>query len=137
MRRVNEFDPEIPDLDNIVRLYPMDQYLAEHLVFFETFFGQGDRKTRGINRQIEFLEDVGQCPDVVFVAVREDDRGQVVAIFFEKIEIRNRYVDAIRRFLGKAHAGVDDDHLIGVPDAHAVHPEFADPAQGNYLNFIQ
>ena len=74
--------------------------------------------------------------DVVFVAVRQDDRGQIVAIFFEKIEIRDRNIDAVRRFLGKSHAGVDDDHLIAVADAHAVHPELADAAERNYFDLF-
>ena len=70
---------------------------------------------------------------MVFVPVGEDQGGQVVAIFFEKIEIRDRDVDAIRRFFGKSHAGIDDDHLVAVPDAHAVHPELADAAKRYYL----
>ena len=74
-----------------------------------------------------------RAADVVFVAVGEDDGGQVVAIFFEKIEIRYRNIDPKRRFLRKAHAGVDNDHLIGVSDAHAVHPKLADPTK--WYNF--
>ena len=73
---------------------------------------------------------------MVFVAVRQDDRGQVVAIFLEKIEIRDRDIDTERRLLRKAHPGIDDDHLVGIADAHAVHPEFADTAERNYFNFV-
>src|SRR5436190_7966037 len=73
---------------------------------------------------------------MVFVAVSQDDCGQVVAILFEKVEIGNRNVHTERRFFRKAHPGVHDDHLIGVPDAHAVHPKFADAAKRNYFNFL-
>ena len=89
-----------------------------------------------VNRQVEFFEDVRERADMVFVPVRENDRGQVVAIFFEKIEIRDRDIDAIRRFLGKAHSGIDDDHLVAIADAHAVHPELADAAQWNYFDLV-
>ena len=71
---------------------------------------------------------------MVFVTVREDDRRQVVAILFEKIEIRNRDIDAVRRLFGKTHPGVDDDHLVAISDAHAVHPKFADAAKRNYFD---
>ena len=68
--------------------------------------------------------------------MRKNYCGQVVAKFFEKIEIRDRDVDAVGRFLGKTHSGVDDDHLVAISDAHAVHPKFADAAQGYYFDLI-
>ena len=69
------------------------------------------------------------------MAVREYDRGQIVAVFLEEIKIRDRDIDAVWRFLGKAHAGIDNDHFVGIADAHAVHPELADAAKRYYLNF--
>ena len=73
---------------------------------------------------------------MIFVSVSEDDRRQIVAVFFEKVEIGNRNIYAEWRFFGKSHTGVDNDHFVGVPDAHAVHPKFADAAERNYFNFI-
>ena len=66
---------------------------------------------------------------MVFVPVCQHQRRQVIAVFFKKIEIGNGNIDTEGRFLGKAHAGINNDHLIAVPDAHAVHPEFADAAE--------
>ena len=65
---------------------------------------------------------------MILVSVRQHESGEVIAVFFEEIKVRDRDVDTIRRLLGKTHAGIDDDHLIAVADTHAVHPEFADTA---------
>ena len=73
---------------------------------------------------------------MVFVAVGQDQGRQVVPVFFEKIEIWDRNVDTKGRFFGKAHARVDQDHLVAVTDAHAIHSEFTDPAERYYFNFI-
>ena len=70
---------------------------------------------------------------MVFVSVGENDRGQVVAVLFEKVEIWYRNIDTVWRFFWETHARIDDDHLIAIADAHAVHPEFADAAERNYL----
>ena len=119
----------------IVRLDAMQQHVVRACRIRSSRFSvKGERKSRRINRQIEFAENIGESADVVFVAVREDDRGQIVAIFFEKIEIWNRDIDAKRRFLRKAHPGIDDYHLVAVPDSHAVHPKFADPAERDYFD---
>ena len=71
---------------------------------------------------------------MVFVTVCQDDRRQVISIFLEKVEIRYRNINTIRRFFGKAHTGIDDDHLVAVADSHAIHPEFADTAKRDYFN---
>jgi len=66
----------------------------------------------------------------------KDNGGQVITIFFEKVEIGNRDIDAKRCFLREAHARIDNDHLAAVSDAHTVHPEFADAAERNYFYLI-
>ena len=133
MRSMNKFYFKHPDVDLLTGLNSMHQDIIEHSKFFKTLFGQSQREPAAVNRYVELLKYVGKGSDVVFVAVGEDDRGEVIAIFFEKIEVGNGNVDTERRFLGKAHARVDDDHLVAEPDAHAVHPEFTDPAERYYF----
>ena len=73
---------------------------------------------------------------MVFVPVGEYDGGQVVAILLEEIEVRDRDIDTKRRLFGKTHAGIDHDHFVAVPDAHAIHSKFADAAQRYYFKFV-
>ena len=122
-------------LEPVARRYAMQQHVIEHIVFAKPLLAQCQCETRRIYRKVKFFENVGESTDVVFVAVSKDDRGQIVAIFFEKIEIRDGNVHAERRFFRKAHSGIDDYHFVLIPDAHAVHPKFADPAKRYDLNF--
>ena len=68
---------------------------------------------------------------MIFVTVRENDRGDVVAILFEEVEVGNADIDAVGSLFGKAHAGVEDEHLVAVAHSHAIHPKLADTAEGN------
>jgi hypothetical protein len=86
-----------------------------------------------VNRNVEFLQDVGQCADVVFMTVSENYCSDVIAILFEKIEVRNTNVNAVSGLFGKTHARVKDEHLILVTHSHAIHPKLADTAEGNDL----
>jgi hypothetical protein len=67
------------------------------------------------------------------MTVSEDDGGDVVAIGFEKLEVWNRDVDAVRGLLREAHAGVENNHLVAVSQSHAIHSKLADTAEWNDL----
>ena len=69
-------------------------------------------EVRRVNRHIKSFQYVRQRAQVILVAVRENNRGDVVSIFFEGAEVRNRNVDAIDALFGKAHARIDDNHLV-------------------------
>ena len=83
------------DLDDIARFDAMQQHVAEQVVFFEFAFSQTGGEVRTVNRNVELLQDVRQRAEMIFVTVREDNRGDVVAILFEKIEIGNGNIDAV------------------------------------------
>src|SRR5690349_19953340 len=70
---------------------------------------------------------------MIFVAVGEHDGGDGVLVFVEKVEIRNLNVYAVGRLLGKAHAGVENQHLVAVTHRHALHSKLADAAEWNDL----
>src|SRR5690348_9221824 len=102
---MNKLNIKATDLDLVPGLYAMQKHFIEHSKFFETLFGKRERESRAVDRQVEFFQDVSQSSDVVLVAVGEYDRGKVVSIFLEKIEIGYRDIDTVRCFFGKAHAG--------------------------------
>src|SRR5689334_4576787 len=70
---------------------------------------------------------------MIFVAVREHNRGDGVFVFVEKVKIRNRDIDAVSSLLGKAHPGVENQHLVAVTHRHTVHSKLADAAEWNDL----
>src|SRR5687768_16199622 len=71
---------------------------------------------------------------MVFVTMGQHDRGDMVAILLQKIEVRNTNVDAVRRFFGEAHAGVENEHFILITHSHAIHSKLADTAERNDLH---
>jgi len=61
----------------------------------------------------------------------QEEGGDVVAKLFEDFKIGNADVDAIDALFGKAHAGIENEHLVAIAHQRAVHPELADAAEGN------
>src|SRR6476659_7108562 len=102
-------------------------------MLFELAFGQSGGEVRTVNRHIELLENVRQRAEVILMSVRKHYRGDVVAILFKKIKVRNADVNAIGRFFRKAHARVENEHLILITHSHAIHSKLADTAERNYL----
>jgi hypothetical protein len=88
---------------------------------------------RTINRYVELLQNVWEGSEMVFVPVSEDDGGDVLAILFEEIEVRNTNVNAIGRLFRKPHAGVEDNHFILVTHRHAIHSKLAYSTERNDL----
>src|ERR1051325_1396129 len=111
----------------------MQQHVAEQLVLFEFALGQAGGEVGTVNRNVEFFEQVRQRAEVIFVTVREDYGGDIVAVLVQKIEVWDRNIDAICRLLGKAHPGVENQHLVAVPHRHAIHSKLADTAEWDDL----
>src|SRR6187397_3076923 len=106
MRRVDEADFEVSDLDDVIRLNSMEQHVVEHSKLFEPLLRECERESRSVNRKVVFLENVGERSDVILVTVCQDQGCQVITVFFEKIEVWDRNIDTVRSLFRKAHAGV-------------------------------
>src|SRR5712692_7959491 len=107
----------------------MKQHVAEQLMLIEFAFRESGREMRSVNRNVELLEYIRQRAQVVFVTMCENYCRDVVAILFEKIKVRNGDINAVRSLFGKAHAGVEDQHLVAVTHDHTIHPKLADTAE--------
>jgi hypothetical protein len=114
----------------------VDEHIVHQVVFFQLSFGEADRKVRSVDGDVEFFEDVRQRAEVVFVPVRQNNGGQVLPVFFQKVEIGNRNVNPVHALFWKPHAGVNDDHVVCVPHGHTIHPELADAAERDDLQYI-
>src|SRR5947199_9460817 len=101
-------------------------------MLFQLAFRESQREVRSVNRNVESLQNVGQRAEMIFMAVGENDRGDLVAILFDDFEIRNANIDAVDALCRKAHAGAKHEHLIAKPQQGTVHSESADAAEGHY-----
>ena len=90
MRGMDELDIKNANLCDVICPNPMQKHVIEHLVLVELFLDQSLSKSRGIDRQIELTQDIRQSSDMVLVSVRQDDCRQVIAIFFEEVEVGDR-----------------------------------------------
>ncbi len=106
-------------------------------MFVEFAFRQSQGEMRSVNRDVEFFQNVGQRTQMIFMAVRENDRRDLVAILFEDFEVGNADIDAIDALFGKAHARIKDEHLVAKAQQSAVHPELADAAEGNNFEDVR
>src|SRR5215213_1732060 len=133
MRNADELDLKGTDIDNVSWLDSMQQHVVEQVVFFELAFGKAGGEVGTVNRDVESLENVRQGPQMIFVTMRQDYRGDVVAIFVKKPEVRDRHVDAVRGLFRKAHPGVENQHLVAVTHSHTIHSKLADTAEWDDL----
>src|SRR5258708_3180197 len=114
MRRAYEFDREGTDRDYVARLDAMQHHITQDAVLIKLALRQAEREARSVNRNIEPLQNVRESAEMIFVPVRKDNPRNLFAILFEDLEIRNTDIDTIDALFGKAHAGVDNDHLVTV-----------------------
>ena len=65
------------------------------------------------------------------MTVREDDGRDLLLVLLEDFKVGNADIDAVNALFGKAHAGVEHEHLVCIAQQSTVHPELADTAEGN------
>src|SRR5690348_9963538 len=111
----------------------MQQHVVEQIVFFEFAFGEAGGEMRAVNGHVKLLQQVRQRAEMIFVTVSENDGGDVVFVLVKETKIRNRDVDTVSRFFGKAHPGVENQHLVAEPQSHAIHSKLADTTERDDL----
>jgi hypothetical protein len=63
---------------------------------------------------------------VVFVAVRQNDRANALAILLQVGNVRDDQVDAQELRFREHHAGVNNNDVVAVAQRHHVHAKFAE-----------
>jgi hypothetical protein len=130
---VDEFDLKRSDIDDLLRLDLDEPGLLLQVVLLQPAVDQSERKGGAVDRNVDLGKEVRDGADVVFVAVREDDRPDVLLQFLEVRQVGHDQVDAEQLGVGEHHPAVDDQDVVGVPDGRHVHAELAQSAQRNYL----
>ena len=126
VRDAQELDLEGADLDDVLRPDGPEGVVGE-IVFVQLGADERQRQRRAVDRTIDVRQQVGDGPDVVFVPVREHERGD--AALLQVGEVGNDEVDAEELDVGERHPGVDDETRVPVRDRHEVHAELAEAAQ--------
>ncbi len=131
VRHPQELDRKRSDRDALPRLHP-DQPGPGLLVrLIEPLLNERQGESRPVHRPFDVGQHVGHGADVVLVAVCQHEGGDGER--FQWTEIRDDQVDPQQLRLWKAHAGIDKDRGLPAGDDHHVHPELANPAEGDDL----
>src|ERR1035441_10299647 len=78
----------------------------------------------------EKVQQVCEEANVVFVAVRQDDRPHMLLVFDEIRDVRNHNIDAQQLRLRKHQSGVNHDNVVFPAQREAVHSELTETARG-------
>ena len=135
MGDVDEFDLERPDLDDILGLDGDHARLAGELVLLHAAVHQSQGEIGPVDGHVDFAQKIGHGADVVFVAVGEDQRQNVLLMLLEKGKVGHYQVDAQQLGFGEHHAAIDDEDVVAVAKSGHIHAEFAQPAERNHLQF--
>ena len=131
VRDAQELDGEGADRDALARADRHEPAPRLVVVVGELGFDERQRERRAVDRPLHDLEDVPHRADVVLVAVREHDRGDLVLLQLAKVRDDEVHAEQLR--LGEHHAGVDEDGGVAAGDDHHVHAELAQPAERHEL----
>ena len=137
MGHVDELDLERPELEAfpVVELAELD--VAE-LVLVELGAGHGDRQGPAVHGREAPLPELpqhpGQRPEVVLVAMGDDDRLDLMGALAQVGEVGQDEVDADHLRGREAKADVDDDDATVVLDDGHVLAYLPQPSEGQYAD---
>ena len=101
----------------------------EQARFLQLHADQPVRERRRVHGHVDLAQDVRQRAGVVLVAVRDEDRAQVLAVLDDVADVRDDEVDA-EHVLGREHeAAVDGDDVVAVLEQHHVLADLAETAE--------
>jgi hypothetical protein len=106
--------------------------VVEQAVLVQLAFDISEGELSAVDGHVQLGEDPGQAADVVFVAVREDDRLDLRAILGEVGDVRYDDIDTEQFFFRKHQSGIDDNNVVLPAEGHAVHTELAEATQRNH-----
>ena len=89
-----------------------------------------ERQRRAVNRSIEVREDVWNAADVIFVPVRQHQRGGA-SLLLKVGEVRNDQIHAQQLGIREHDTRVDDNRRLAPAERQHVHPELAETTERN------
>ena len=135
VRDADEFDFEGPDGDALFRPDRNQLVGAGQAMLEQLGFDQRERERRAVDGATDVRQNVRHSADVVFVAVRQHERGR--ALVLQVRQIGNDAIDAQQFGVGKHHARIDDDRCVGPGECQHVHAELAESAEGHHFEHLK
>ena len=112
VRDADELERQRADRDGLARAHGREPGAGIDAVLFELRFDERQRHGGAVDRAVEERHHVRDGADVVLVAVREDERLDLVAPRLEIGEVRDDQVHAELVGVREHDAGVDEDGRV-------------------------
>ncbi len=124
-----------PDLEALARPDLVEHGIVQQGMLFQFAFHVGQSEFGAIDRNVELRQNPRQRSNVIFVAVRKNNRAHVGTILDQVGDIGNNNVYAQQLGFGEHKPGVNDDNVVAPANGHAIHAEFAESTEGYNLEF--
>ena len=127
MRDADRVHAERPDLDGLAG--HEGAQVGVHAALLEPLAREAEGEAASVDGRRRRLQGVGQCADVVLVAVGEEDSAEARGALGEVLEIGDDRVDP--RHLGgrKENAGVEQEEVLLPLQHERVEAELTEPAE--------
>ena len=133
---MEELAAERTDLDDVARLDRVELLAVGQPGLVELDLHQAQGERRAVERQRKVPQRIGQCPDVILVAVGQQDGAQLGLNLAQIGEVGKDQVNAQVLGPGKRQPAVDDDGVVAELDDGAVLADFPHAADGHDANGV-
>ena len=123
-------------LHRLARLHRHQLGAVQQPVLLQLQLDESGGKAGAVDGHIHLLEDVGDGPDMVLVAVGDEQTADAVLVLGEVAHVGNDKVDAVHIVAGKGHAAVHDDDLAAVLIHGHVLADLVQPAERDDLQIF-
>ena len=130
---MDELDREGSQLQPVAGLDGVELHVVSHLMLFQAPLHQRQSEGGAVHRYRDLLQQKRHAPDMVFVAVRQDQTANVGLVLFQVREIGGDDIDSQELVVREHHPGVHYDDVVAVANGHGVHSELAQAAQWDDL----
>ena len=135
MVHVNELNFKAAETEHVTGLFRKDLRMIQQIVFFELELDNRSREGCGIDRHVDFFQDMRNRADMVLVTVRDDHAANAVAVVLQIGDIRNDAVNAVKLSVRKSHTAVDEKDIFAVLINGQVFSDLTQTAQRNDFQF--
>ncbi len=132
MGDADRLDAERSSLDPVAGPHRAQLGSLQEVVLAQTLGHQPERHRCPVHGHPRLPQEVRQRPDVILVAVGEEDGAEVLALGQRVGEVRDHVVDAGQLVgVGEHEATVDGDEIVAELDEHHVEADLAEATEGD------
>ena len=133
---VDELHAEPARLDRLPRLAGDELHLVAQPVLVQLQLNEAGRHPGGVDGGVHVPHEVGDGPDVILMAMGDEDGPNAVPVLDQVGEIGYDHVDAVHVVVREAHAHVHQDDVVAVLVDGEVFADLIETAKGNNFQFF-